>query len=49
MTAIVSEGAARARGELASGVAMLRANEVAVRDVGEIEEMAEELRRELLA
>ena len=49
MTAIVSEEAARGRGEVASGLAMLRAQEIAVRDVGELGEIAEEVRRELRA
>jgi Protein of unknown function (DUF3037) len=47
MTAIVSEEALRARGEVASGIAMLRANEVEVRSVGEMGEIAERVRREV--
>lgn len=46
MTAVISEEAMRARGEVASGVAMLRATEISVRDVGEMGEIAEEVRRE---
>ena len=46
MTAVISEEAMRARGEGASGVAMLRATEISVRDVGEMGEIAEEVRRE---
>ncbi|MFZ3343094.1 MAG: DUF3037 domain-containing protein [Terriglobales bacterium] len=49
MTAIISEDAVRVKGELASGVAMLRANEILVRDVAEMGEIAEETRRELMA
>jgi hypothetical protein len=47
MTAIVSEEAMRARGEVASGVGMLRAHEIVVREVGQMGEIAEEVRREL--
>jgi hypothetical protein len=49
MTAIINEDAVRAKGEVASGLAMLRAHEIAVRDVGEIDEIAEEVKRELRA
>ena len=49
MTAIIHEGAMRARGEIATGIAMLRANEIAVRDVEEMGEIAEEVGRELRA
>lgn len=49
MTAIISEDAIRLKGEVASGVAMLRANEVVVRDVGQMGEIAEGVRRELMA
>ena len=49
MTAIVSEEALRLRGEVASGIAMLRANEVEVRGLGEMGEIAERVRRELRA
>jgi hypothetical protein len=45
MTAIVSEEAARAKGEVASGLAMLRASEIEVRSVGEMGEIAERVRR----
>ena len=45
LTAIISEDAARARGEVASGVAMLRANAVAVRDLSEMAAIAEEIRK----
>ena|SRR5271166_3683559 len=48
MTAIMNEDAVRSKGEVASGVAMLRANEIVVRDVGELGEIAEEVRRELM-
>ena len=47
LTAIVSEDAARRREEVASGMGMLRANEIVVRDVGEMAEIAGEVRREL--
>jgi len=47
MTAIVSEEAMRRRGEVASGIAMLRANEVEVRGVEEMGEIAERVRREI--
>ncbi len=47
MTAIVSEEALRARGEVASGIAMLRANEVEVRGLGEMGEIAERVRGEV--
>lgn len=49
LTAIVSEDAARKREELASGIGMLKANEIRVRDVGEMAEIAEEVRQELRA
>lgn len=49
LTAVISEEAVRRREEVASGVAMLRANEIAVRDVGEMAVIAEEARRELRA
>ena len=49
MTAIINEDAIRLKGEVASGMAMLRANEIVVRDVGEMGEIAEETRRELMA
>jgi len=47
LTAIVSEDAARRREEVVSGMGMLRANEILVRDVGEMAEIAGEVRREL--
>lgn len=47
LTAIIHEDAIRARGEVASGIAMLKANEIAVRSLGEMEKIAEEVRREL--
>ena len=47
MTAIVSEQALGLRGEVASGIAMLRANEVEVRGLGEMGEIAERVRREV--
>jgi hypothetical protein len=49
MTAIISEDAVRLKGEVASGVAMLRANQIVVRDVFEMAEIADETRRELMA
>jgi Protein of unknown function (DUF3037) len=49
MTAVISEDAIRLKGELTSGVAMLRANEILVRDVAEVGEIAEETRRALMA
>jgi hypothetical protein len=49
MTAVINEDAVRSRGEAASGVAMLRANEIMVRDVAEMGKIAEEVRRELRA
>jgi len=49
MTAVINEDAVRSRGEAASGVAMLRANEIVVRDVAEMGKIAEEVRRELRA
>jgi hypothetical protein len=49
MTAIINEDAVRAKGEVASGLAMLRANDIVVRDVGEMGEIAEEVRQELRA
>jgi hypothetical protein len=49
LTAIVSEDAARKREEVASGIGMLRANEIRVRDVSEMAEIADEVRRELRA
>lgn len=49
MTAIVSDDALRAEGDVASGIAMLKTNEIAVRGVGEMTEIAGEVRRELRA
>jgi DUF3037 family protein len=49
LTAIINEDAIRARGEVASGIAMLRANEIEVRAVAEMAEIAEGVRRELRA
>ncbi len=49
LTAIVSEDAARRREEVASGIGMLKANEIRVRDVREMAEIADEVRRELRA
>jgi hypothetical protein len=49
MTAIISEDAVRAKGEVASGLAMLRENQIMVRDVGEMDEIAKEVWRELRA
>jgi hypothetical protein len=48
LTAVISEEAKR-REEVASGVAMLRANEIVVRDVGEMAAIAGEAKRELSA
>ena len=47
LTAIVGEEALGARGEVASGIAMLRANEVEVRGLGEMGEIAAAVRREV--
>jgi hypothetical protein len=47
LTAVVSEDAARRREEVASGIGMLRANEIAVRDVMEMAAIADEVRREM--
>lgn len=48
LTAVVSEDAGR-REEVASGIGMLRANEILVRDVSEMATVADEVRRELRA
>jgi len=48
LTAVVGEAAAR-REEIASGIGMLRANEIVVRDVSEMAAIADEVRRELRA
>lgn len=47
MTAIISEEAMRMKGEVASGIALLRANEVEVRGVEEMREIAERVRLEV--
>lgn len=47
MTAVINEDAMRLRGEIASGVAMLKANEIEVRNVGEMAQIADEVKREL--
>ena len=47
LTAIVSEEATRARGEVGSGIAMLRASKVEVRGVEEMGEIAERVRAEV--
>jgi len=49
LTAVINDEALRARGEVASGIAMLRANEAVVRGVGEMGEIAESVRREVRA
>lgn len=49
MTAVVAEQALRSAGEVASGIAMLRANEIRVRSVEEMGEIAGEVRRDLRA
>lgn len=46
LTAVISAEVAR-RDEAASGIAMLRANEVRVRNVGDLAAIAEEVRREI--
>jgi len=46
LTAVISEDAGR-REEVASGIGMLKANEIRVRDLGEMAEIANEVRREL--
>ncbi len=48
LTAVISEDA-RQREEVASGIGMLKANEIRVRDLGEMAEIANEVRRELRA
>ena len=47
MTAIISEEAARTQGEAAKGLKMLRANEIIVRDIGKMSEIAEAAKREI--
>jgi chorismate mutase len=49
LTAVISADAMQSKGEVASGIAMLKANEIAVRSVGEMAEIAEEVKRELRA
>jgi len=49
LTAVISQDAMRRREEVASGIGMLRANEIAVRDIADIAEIADEVRRELRA
>jgi hypothetical protein len=49
MTAVVSEAVMRARGEVASGVGILRASAITVRGVEEMGEIAVEVKRELAA
>jgi hypothetical protein len=47
LTAVISEDASRRRDEVASGIGMLRANEILVRDVSEMRVIADEVRREM--
>jgi chorismate mutase len=47
MTAVISAEARQSKGEVAWGIALLKGNEVAVRSVGEMAEIAEEVRREI--
>lgn len=49
LTAIINEDAIRGKGEIASGIAMLKASEVEVRGVAEMPGIAEEVRLELRA
>jgi hypothetical protein len=49
LTAVINEEALRAKGEVASGIGMLRANEIEVLGVAEMPEIAERLRLELRA
>jgi Protein of unknown function (DUF3037) len=49
LTAIINDEAMRSKGETASGIAMLKANEVAVRGLGEMAAIAAEVRLELRA
>jgi hypothetical protein len=44
LTAVVAEDALRAKGEVAFGIAMLRANELEVRGVSEMREIAERVK-----
>jgi len=47
MTAVISANAMQSKGEVASGIAMLKANEIVVRSVVEMAKIAEEVRREI--
>ena len=47
MTAVISAETRQSKGEEVSGIARLKVNEVAVRSVGEMAEIAEEVRREI--
>jgi len=49
LTAVIHEEAMREKGEVGFGIAMLRANEVEVRGVGEMAEIAERVLRETRA
>jgi chorismate mutase len=49
MTAVISADAMKARGEVASGIAMLKANEIGVRSLGEMGEIAAEVKKEIRA
>jgi len=49
LTAIIREDAIRAKSDIASGIGMLKAQDIWVRDVGEMAAVAEEVRRELRA
>lgn len=48
LTAVISEEALRASGDVASGIEMLRASDVSVRGIEEMTEIAEGVRRELM-
>ena len=47
MTAIINDDVMRSKGEVASGIAMLKANEIVVRGVNEMAEIAAEVKREV--
>lgn len=49
MTAIINDDVMRSKGEVGSGIAMLKAHEIAVRGLGEMGEIAAEIKRELRA
>ena len=49
LTAVIHEDAVRAKGEVASGIAMLKVNEVVVRSVEEMAAIAKEVRQEIRA